>query len=124
MTAGRKRGEKTMALIDFTAPLHNFDGSVINETGAPDSPAATLGSVCCNALMAQLPDEKPTGAQKAARFALAATIHNQQARDVKAEDVVLMKDLIGKLYGAGVCGAAWELLDPPAPATQPEQPEA
>lgn len=76
-----------------------------------------LGDVCCVALQAQLPDEQNlSGAEKVKRFKLAVAIANGGVQDLKAEDISLLKTMIGKCYGTAIVGRAYELLDPVADA--------
>lgn len=74
----------------------------------------TMDDVALTALQAQFPDEQNLAAtEKVKRYALGLKI-NASKGDVHldAEDVTLLKQLIGKAYGSLVVGRAYEILDP------------
>lgn len=90
--------------IDFSKPIADLDGKPVEDL--------TLRVVALNALMAMLPDEQRLpGDKKVERFALAMRVNAGGEVDVSAEDAALMKDLIGKVYGALVVGRAYEMLN-------------
>ena len=98
--------------VDFASPMNMIDGKtpMRNE----DKSIVTLGEVSENALLATFPDEQSlAGEEKMKRFALARKIHEQRKDPVlTAEDIALLKKLIGKAYNALVVGQAYGLLDP------------
>ena len=72
----------------------------------------TLQLATVNALMASDPNDNPSGEEKAKRFTLGMKIHSaSEPVDVSAEDVALIKKLIGKVYTPLVVGRAYELLE-------------
>lgn len=73
----------------------------------------TLKDVTLQALLAVLQDEQNLGGEeKAKRWLLAMRIYsNQEDIDLMAEDVVIIKRLIGKAYGPLFVGQAWEMLE-------------
>lgn len=97
--------------IDFSKPIIGFDGQPMKEATEPNGQAkpVTLKTVCTNALMATKP--KDSGAEKLRKFKLAMDIQGNGETDLKAEDIALMKDLIGEFFGPLVVGRSYELLE-------------
>jgi hypothetical protein len=99
---------------DFKAPILNLDGSRISTVpGDEKSPPLTLGKVCEDALIATLPNDNPDVGEKGRRFFLALKIHAGTA-ELTADEVTLVKKVVGLAYGPLVVGRAIELLDPAA----------
>ena len=95
--------------INFGAPIKDIKGEPIVE----NEKAVTLGSVSCQALLANYQDETSlSGKDKVERFTLAALCSNETEADINVEDVALLKKLIGKAYGPLVVGRAYEIIDP------------
>ncbi len=116
-----------MMTRDLDAPLRNLDGTPIVEGGKPaivdGNPTVEGGkpllmaTVATSALLAQVPGETPTGDDKAARFRLAIRLHAGGAQDIKAEDLALLKKLVGQLYNPLVVGQVFAWCDSdPAPS--------
>jgi hypothetical protein len=83
-------------------------------------PANTLGSVCVSALMGVYPDEQNlSGDDKFKRYQLAERLHAGGEQDVSAEDIALLKKLIGKNWSPAVLGPAYEALERDAPEAAP-----
>lgn len=102
---------------DFSAILRDFDGEPIRDTldGRPeDGPHRdlTLGLACRHALCAGFPDEQNVGGEEKFRRASLAFAISEGKPTIKAEDLALIKRLLGKLYGAVVVFRAYPLLDP------------
>jgi len=73
----------------------------------------TVRLAATRALTAPFMDERDlAGDKKIERFHLALRIHDEDEPDLKAEDVVLIKSLVGKMYGPLVVGRMWTILDP------------
>lgn len=82
-------------------------GSVIGE-----SEPMTVRLAATRALTAQYRDEQSlTGDEKWPRFHLALKITDEDEPDLKAEEIVLIKKLVGKMYGPVVVGRVWAILD-------------
>lgn len=94
---------------DISQPLLDLDGKPIVERDVP----VTLMTVALSALMAQFEDERAlTGKEKADRYQLAMKINKRPGEvDLTAEQVSLLKLLIGKAYGPLVVGQAYEMLE-------------
>ncbi len=74
----------------------------------------TLKKVCVESLLASFGQgEKDTGEDKAKRYILAMKIHEakKDVDDLEAEDISLLKELIGNNYGPLVVGQAHMMLE-------------
>jgi hypothetical protein len=113
LSAATLAGAQVKGTIDFTQPLHGLDGKPILLTAEKNSPAATLGDVAVNALESVTDQDRGlTGQVKFQRDELARHIYGNKHAVLSIEDVSLIKDRIGQVYGPLVVGAAWPLLDP------------
>jgi hypothetical protein len=107
-------------MIDFSTAITDLGGKPAKDEGGND---ATLRDVAVKALLVILP-EGPGAPQvkpdeRAKRGWLAQKIHDaQEPLELKAEQVALLKDLIGKLYPPLTVMRAWAILDP---ATEPKE---
>jgi hypothetical protein len=109
--------------VDMTAVLHDESGRPARDVlarlpGDADCahcPVLTLGRAAAHALFAAFPDERELPAdQKWARAVLAARIENDTAARLDAEEIAVIKRLLGKAYGGVVLMQAYPLLDPNA----------
>lgn len=101
--------------VDFSTKMTQLDGSpFLDGTGKPDEKQPTLGAIAINALLAAYPDEKELAPEeKVKRFVLAEKIQNHMKdAQLSADEIVLVKKLVGKGYPTVVVGEAWRLLDP------------
>ena len=72
----------------------------------------TIKRAVCDALMQQYQAEITTGDQKLARYSLALKIHESNGEiDLKAEQIVLMKEVANLAYAPLVYGRICEMLD-------------
>ena len=96
--------------MDFTKELTTIDGKVIPYSGKPKM---TLMDISLDALLASLPDEQNlSGEEKAKRYVLATRIYtNPTSVDLKAEEITLIKKLVGRVFGPLVVGQAFEMLE-------------
>lgn len=121
----------TIPMIDFSPQLMTFDGAPITEIGTgPDGRPATfnvtLGRICWNALNNPIASEPPIPFDEhMKRYMLAERIKNANPRcPVNAEEIVLIKTRIAKMYTSSLhAGQAIKLLDPAA-AELAEMPKA
>lgn len=97
--------------IDFTKKLLSIKGEPLKQADEPGSPEITLQDVATNALL--LPAREPkTFDENANMFKLALRISNEPAAcEVKSEEISLIKQAIGRVYGPNVCGPAEVLLE-------------
>ncbi len=97
--------------IDFTKPLLSIKGTPLKMTEDPGSPDTTLADVATNALLVPAREPK-TFDENANTFKLALRISNEPAAcEVKSEEITLIKQAIGRVYGPNVCGPADLLLE-------------
>ena len=112
--------------IDVTQQITGLDGTPMvtgkqicqmcgQVVSKPESMTVRLAAV--RSLTAAFRDEQGLpGDQKIARFHLALKITDEDEPDLQAEDIVLVKELVGKMYGPVVVGRVWAILDPPEEA--------
>lgn len=113
--------------INTNHEITDFFGSVVPDmTGIPPAqaramaeagenfPPMTLGVLCIRALLAQYPDEQSLGVErKLERHTLAKKIQAGHGEiDLKVEEVVMIKSLVGRAYSTEIVGAAFDLIDP------------
>ena len=104
-------------LIDFRKPIKDLAEQPITETeagpdGKPKIVNLTLSRVAVNAVLGSLPEDREiSGEQKLKRFLLAQKILNAEV-ELELEDVKLIKDRVGKVFGPLIVGRAFLLLDP------------
>jgi len=99
---------------NLSAPILDLAGSpMLDEQGSDGPVVATVAKACVTALTATLPGEgQLSGEEKFKRFLLAQRIVGTPDLDLAAEDIVLLKRLIGTAYPPLVVGRVWEVLDP------------
>ena len=99
--------------IDFTVILKDLDGKPMVNGDPKDPKPLSLSDVAIVALEATLEEDNKAGGQ--AKFdhdQLARKVHNKASVVLTAEEIALLKERIGKAWGALVVGQAWRLLDP------------
>lgn len=105
-------------LIDFNIPLTDIetDGPLIDDDGKP----MDLKTIAVRSLLIVYPDEPNIKAEeKDDRGRLARKIRtSKEPVGLTVEEIALVKQLIGKAFGAKVVTVSWELLDPPTPGDQ------
>ena len=94
--------------IDFTKKFTNFNGEVLKD--AASGREMSLGDICVEALLAVDMKETLDGAEKVKRYNLASEIYKNK-EGLSAEEIVLLKGLIGKYYAPLVVGQAFPILD-------------
>lgn len=106
-------------LVDFISGKDMFmplEAEVRDADGNITKPAVTkpftLKEAAISALMMVDPQKITTtpGTEKMRRFALGLKLHNGKY-DISAEDVTLLKMLIGEGYNPMIVGQAWDLLE-------------
>lgn len=94
--------------VNFTKAFVGLDGERLMEGGKE----ITLGVITANVLLAENPDEKLEGKDKAMRGNLAmAAFAAKEPMDMPIEDVALIKEQIGKLATPLIVAQAWKMLD-------------
>lgn len=98
--------------IDFLQPIKTLDGEDIPNPDSKTGDPLTLKTICINSLLASdRESEQESGEKKYERYLLAQKIHAGKEEDFKAEDIALIKKLVGKIYIPLVVGRAYQLLD-------------
>jgi hypothetical protein len=101
--------------IDFTQILKGPNGDTLMQVGKDGKTPepATLGDTAGVALEAVTDEDRNVdGKVKFDRDMLARKIYGNAHAALSAEEIALIKQRIGKVYGPAQVGAAWPLLDP------------
>lgn len=110
--------------LDLTARFKDGEGAPVPNTFTPvkgsscgenkDTRCLTLGDVVFQSLVQSYTDEQPTitGEEKFRRGQLALRVRGQKEVTLSAEDTVLVKRLVGKLFTPLIVAQAYALLDP------------
>lgn len=93
--------------VNFIVPILDIEGKEIKKEDGRT--AFALKDACVGALMAN--DEKLDGSEKMKRFLMATKIQAAKELELKIEEVVLLKEVVGKNYGTLVVGRVFEILD-------------
>jgi len=95
--------------INFNAKFKTLKDEMVKDEKGKD---IILYDICSNALLFNEQNEKVEGKEKVRRFKLAQKIYGvKEPVSVEAEDVVLIKECVAKLYSTLIVGQAWELLE-------------
>lgn len=111
--------------IDVTQQLTELDGTpmitgkqVCQMCGqvVSEKEPMTVGLAATRSLSATFRIEQNLGGEeKFERFRLALKITDEDEPALTAEDVVLIKKVVGMMYGPVIIGRMWAILDPPEP---------
>lgn len=94
--------------IDFTKVLMEIDG--LTPVLTPENQPFTLQLACQGGL---LNSKRPlTGEQKIADFDFAKRIQANGELELKAEEIVLLKERIADAFSAVIVKRSWDILDP------------
>jgi len=102
--------------IKLTQSLKNIDGKELHKEIVENGKVVELKAlfqlkdVCVNALMTNT-EEKIEGQEKMRRYLLATKIQKANELDLKSEEIVLLKKVIGEMYGVLVVGQSFEMLE-------------
>lgn len=101
------------AKIDWDATLTNFDGKELKKTNQPDSEPATLSYLACQAIDAQLPEDRDLKrGEKEDRYDLILRIRGKGGNaPLSKKDMELIKTRIEAVYSAWVVGSCFKLLE-------------
>lgn len=86
-----------------------MEGSVFKDENSGND--LTLGMVCVQALLSNDKDENIDGVEKMRRYELAKQIYSGNIDEIKAEEVVLLKKLVGKFFAIVIAGQVLPMLD-------------
>lgn len=93
--------------INFDTTLKHIDGQDL--TDEKKKPIA-LKAVCIEALMQIVPNEHTSGTVKFERYQLAKKVNGGEV-EITPEEVTMLKERIGVVYGVAVVGPAYTLLN-------------
>lgn len=95
-------------LRNLDIPITNLDGSAaLDEKGQP----ILVRHAVVNALLTENPQRPTSGADKAKRYQLALRAQGGGKQDFAAEELPLIKDLVGDAYGPLVVGQVYAWAD-------------
>jgi hypothetical protein len=98
-----------MIKIDFSVVLLDLQGKPLKRDG---NESFTLSKACVEALMLSTEqDRNETGEVKLQRYMLAQQLNNAQIVELTPEQIVFVKNYVGKLYSPAVVGPAFTLLN-------------
>lgn len=95
--------------IDFDITIENLYGQNVKDADTNED--ITLGKACVTALTIVLQDEKISGDEKFKRYMLATKIVEGGEIIITTEEIVMLKDLIGKVYGPTIVGPVYMQLE-------------
>lgn len=93
--------------VNFSEKLVNLNGEQIKDSDSNED--LILKTICVGALLTN--EKALEGKDKLERFELAKEIHTDKKDSISAEEVVLLKELIGKFYPTMVVGQVYQMLD-------------
>lgn len=95
--------------IDFSKNLKNITNKELKDQHGKN---IILYDVCSNALLFNEKDERLEGKEKVRRFKLAHKIYGtKEPVSIEVEDIVLIKELVAKIYSTLITGQVWEMLE-------------
>lgn len=96
------KGEDLIAVTDF------------DENNRPIRGPISIRDIVSNAVLASYEDEKAlAGKKKMERYMLAQKLNGKDSEiELEAEEVAMVKDLVGKGSSPVAVGAVWSLFDP------------
>lgn len=97
--------------IDFSQTFKDLKGEVLKDKDAADA-LVNLKDICHLSLLAPQASEKADGSKKVKMYQLAQKLNVDGEIDLKAEEVVLLKEVIGKVCTTIIVGQAYEMLEP------------
>lgn len=98
--------------VDFGQTLKGMDGKPLVQS--KDVPYTTLGDFVAQALLTQLPAETPppSAQEKAKRYVLAIKVEKGGKIDLDADQVKMIKDVVGFAFSPLIVGQIWLIVDP------------
>lgn len=95
--------------VNFDTILLTLDGRQMNDKDTNEP--LSLKTICVDALLVVDSREKLDGEEKIKRYILAQEIYQGKKDSLSAEEVVLLKELIGRYYSTIVVGQVFPMLD-------------
>jgi len=102
--------------VDLLQPITHINGTPINEKKDGKEKDITLKDICIRALVTHISENKKdeivSPEQKFKNGLLAETLYQNDTVELKAEEITLLKNRIGKIFTTEVVVSSWKLLDP------------
>lgn len=95
--------------INFNQKFKNFTGEVLKDANSDKE--LSLKDVAIEALLAVEKDSSLDGMEKAKRYYLSVEIYQDKKEGLSSEEVVLLKQLIGKFFTPIIVGQAFMMLE-------------
>ena len=96
-------------LVNVNQVLKTIDGQTMQEPNDKgEAVDATLKMAIVNAVLSPVKDE--SGIEKVKKYELAKKVFNADEVDLNEDDIKLIKERVGKLFGPIVVGQIYELL--------------
>jgi len=100
-------------MINVTQEIRDFTGETITLGTEENERPLTLRLACTQALtMLRQQDQGLSGEEKFKRGLLAERIYTNDEIELEAEDISLLKKLIGETFNAIIILRTWRMLDP------------
>ncbi len=97
-------------ILNVARELKQLNGQPIQDVGTDGKATpATVRHVLVNALMQ--PKEKDLGMEKMKKYELATRIFKNDSVELDANEVAMLKNLVGELFAPLVVGQVWNLLE-------------
>lgn len=96
--------------LDMTEELIGLDKATIPVSAENKTPL-TLRLVAISALQANFDHEQVGGDEKLKRFNLAQKCYENDTVDLPANEIMLIRQLVGLAYSPAVVGPAYKILD-------------
>ena len=96
--------------FNLKTQLVNYDDKPINKSAEDKSPI-TLGEILTMACVNANPQTHNTGEGKYEIYQLLQKVSKDGKVDLDAEEIVLLKSLVGFSYGVVVVGSVYDLLE-------------
>ena len=96
-------------IINFSETITTINGEDVKDPETEKS--VTIASAAVEALLANYNDEQISGEDKLKRWNLAQKVNGGGDVDLTVEELALIKEVVGKGFGANVVGPVWTALE-------------
>ena len=98
--------------FDMQAPLIGFNGESIKKSEEDNSPV-TLGETLSMACVNASPQKHADGEAKLRIYRILQKVGTKDAAEIEleSEEITLIKELVGDMYGVAVVGSVYDLLE-------------
>lgn len=100
--------------IALNEVLRSYDGKEVKDSQGDEAAAVTVRKALEIACLSADPTKWKTGDEKYEVYSVLKKVSDAEEEiEFNAAETVLLKELIGNIYGPGVVGVVYDLLDPP-----------